>query len=282
MNAVRNAVPVTEDYLQGAGGLRIFVRSWQPAQVPVASVAIVPGFNSHSGHYFWTAEQLVASGFAVHAVDLRGRGKSDGERYYLERFDDYLSDVRLLVNLAKNRSPGVPVFLLGHSAGGVISSSYTVEHQDELAGLVCESFAFQVPGPALALAAVKGLSHVAPHAHVLKLPNKEFSRDPQVVEAMNQDPLIAGEKQPSHTVAEMVRANERLRRNFPKIRIPVMILHGNADKVTKPEGSQFFYDTVGSSDKTLKLYDGHVHDLLNDLDKQRVLGDIRAWLLAHV
>ena len=282
MNAVRNVAPVTEEFLPGAGGLQIFVRSWQPEQTPIASVAIVPGFNSHSGQYFWAAEQLAASGLAVHAVDLRGRGKSEGKRFYLERFDDYLSDVRLLVGLAKKQSPGVPLFLLGHSAGGVISSSYAVEHQNELAGLVCESFAFQVPGPALALAAVKGLSHFAPNVPVLKLPNAGFSRDPQVVDAMNSDPLIAGENQPSHTVAEMVRANERLRHNFPKIRIPVLILHGKADKVTKPQGSQFFYDTVGSTDKTLKLYDGHVHDLLSDLDKQRVLGDIRAWLLAHV
>lgn len=282
MNAPRNVVPVTEEYLPGAGGLQIFVRSWLPDRPPVAAVAIVPGFNSHSGHYFWTAAQLVASGFAVHAVDLRGRGKSDGERFYLERFDDYLSDVRLMVDLAKHRTPGVPVFLFGHSAGGVIASSYTVECQTELAGLVCESFAFQVPGPAFVLTAVKGLSRFAPHLRVLKLPNAEFSRDPQAVDAMNNDPLIAGENQPAHTVAEMVRANERLRRNFPRIRIPVMILHGKADKVTKPQGSQLFFDTVGSNDKTLKLYDGHVHDLLADLGKQQVLGDIRSWLLARV
>lgn len=282
MNALRDVMPVIEEYLQGAGGLRILVRSWLPDRPPVASVAIVPGFNSHGGYYVWAAAQLVASGFAVHAVDLRGRGKSDGERFYLERFDDYLGDVRLLLQRAKHHAPDRPVFLLGHSAGGVIASSYTVEHQDELAGLVCESFAFQVPGPAFALTVLKGLSHLAPRLRVLKLPNAEFSRDPEVVDAMNNDPLIAGENQPAHTVAEMVRANERLRRNFPRIRIPVMILHGKNDKVTMPPGSQFFFDTVGSSDKTLKLYDGHVHDLLADLGKQQVLGDIRSWLLARV
>ena len=101
------------------------------------------------------------------------------------------------MTIAKSREPGLPVFLLGHSAGGVVSCVYTLEHQAELAGLICESFAFQVPAPDFALAVLKGLSHVAPHAHVLKLKNEDFSRDPAVVAAMNADPLIANEVQPT-------------------------------------------------------------------------------------
>jgi alpha-beta hydrolase superfamily lysophospholipase len=174
------------------------------------------------------------------------------------------------------------VFLLGHSAGGVISSTYTLEHQEELAGFICESFAFQVYAPDFALAVVKGLSHVAPHAHVLRLPIKEFSRDPKVIEAMLADPMIADEVQPTSTVAALVRADERLKKEFPLIKLPVLILHGTADKVTKPSGSRLFYDTAGSTDKTLKLYEGHAHDLLNDLGKEGVLADIRAWIDARV
>src|SRR5262245_14799036 len=247
----------SEETFEGAGGLRIFFRSWRPEGKARAVVAIVHGFNSHSGYYLWTAEQLVADGFAVYALDLRGRGKSDGERYYVESFRDYLSDVDNLVGLARSREPGLPVFILGHSAGGVISCVYTLEHQAELAGLICESFAFQVPAPDFALAVLKGLSHFAPHAQVLKLPNEGFSRDPKVVEALNSDPLIAHEVQPTHTVAEMVRADERLKKEFPLMKLPVLILHGTDDKVTMASGSQFFYDTAGSADKTLKLYPGH-------------------------
>lgn len=272
----------SEERLEGKGGLKIFVRSWRPEGKARGVVAIVHGFNSHSGHYLWVAAQLVASGLAVYALDLRGRGKSDGERFWVEKFSDYLSDVHALVMLAKSREPGLPVFILGHSAGGVISCVYTLEHQAELAGLVCESFAFQVYAPDFALAALKGLSHIAPHAHVLKLPNEGFSRDPKVVQAMNDDPLIAHEVQPTHTVAEMVRADERLKKEFPLITLPVLILHGAADKVTRPGGSQFFFDTVGSADKTLKLYEGHVHDLLNDNDKERVMKDIKSWILEHL
>jgi acylglycerol lipase len=271
-----------EEKFEGVGGLNIFVRSWRPDGPARGVVVIVHGFNSHSGHYLWVADQLVAGGLAVYALDLRGRGHSDGERFWVDKVTDYVSEVHTLVQLAKSREPGLPVFLLGHSAGGVISCVYTLEHQSELAGLICESFAFKIPAPDFALAVLKGLSHIAPHAHVLKLPNAGFSRDPKVVDALNNDPLIAHEVQPTHTVAEMVRADERLEREFSLITLPVLIIHGTADEVTKSSGSQTFYDTAGSTDKTLKLYDGHVHDLLNDIGKEVVIVDIRNWIDARL
>ena len=271
-----------EEKVAGPGGLGIFVRSWQPVASARGVVVICHGVNSHSGYYTWTAEQLVSSGLAVYALDLHGRGRSDGERFYLDKISDYVHDVHAVVSLAKSRNSGLPVFLLGHSAGGVVSCVYTLEHQADLAGLICESFAFQVAAPDFALAVVKGLSHLAPHAHVLRLKNEEFSRDPEVVEAMNRDPLIANEVQPTKTVAELVRADERLKAEFPLITLPVLILHGTADKVTNPKGSQFFYDSAGSRDKTLTLYEGHAHDLLNDFGKDGVIENIRQWIGARL
>jgi alpha-beta hydrolase superfamily lysophospholipase len=167
------------------------------------------------------------------------------------------------------------------SSGGITQSSWSSRTQTA-SRLICESFAHQVPAPDFALAVLKGLSHVAPHAHVLRLKNEDFSRDPQVVAAMNADPLIAGETQPTQTVAEMVRADERLKDEFGRIQLPVLILHGTLDKATKPSGSQLFYERAGSTDKTLKLYEGHYHDLLNDVGKELVLADIRAWLEARL
>ena len=265
-----------------SAGLQIFFRSWRPSLAPRATVVIVPGFNSHSAYYAWTARELVADWLAVYALDLRGRGKSDGERFYVETFDDYVSDVSNCVALVKSREPGVPLYLLGHSAGGVVACLFALDHQAELAGLVCESFAHQLPAPDFALAVFKGLSHLAPHAHILHLKNEDFSRDPQAVAAMNADPLIAHETQPTRTLAAMVRADERLKEGFPLITLPVLILHGTADKATRPSGSQFFYDTAGSRDKTLKLYEGHVHDLLNDLGKDVVMADIKGWIEARL
>ena len=276
------SVNMTEDSFTSADGLKIVFRSWRPQGQPRGVVAIVPGFNSHSGYYTWAAGQLAAAGYAVSAIDLRGRGKSDGERFYVEKFADYVADVTAFVRLTRSGQPGVPVILLGHSAGGVVSCLYAIEHQAELAGLICESFAFRLPAPDFALAVLKGLSHVAPHARVLRLKNEDFSRDPRVVEAMNADPLIAHETQPTKTLAEMVRADEQLKQAFPAITLPVLILHGTADKASQSGGSQFFYDTAGSKDKTLKLYDGHFHDLLNDLDKDKVMADITQWMNAIV
>jgi acylglycerol lipase len=273
---------VEEGTFRSAGDLTIAYRSWRAAEPARGLVVIVPGFNSHSAYYGWAAEQLIQLGLSVYAVDLRGRGRSDGERFYVGQFTEYLSDVAGMVTLATAREPNVPVFMLGHSAGGVLACLYALEHQSGLAGLVCESFAFQTPAPDVALAVLKGLGHVFPHAHVLRLKNDDFSRDPVAVAVMDADPLIAHETQPTQTVAELVRADERLKISFPQITLPLLILHGTADKAAKPAGSQFFYEHAGSTDKTLKLYDGHVHDLLNDVGKEAVIADVTAWIDRHL
>jgi acylglycerol lipase len=271
-----------EETIENYSGAKLFIRSWRPATTPRAVVAICHGFNSHSGYYLWVADQLVASGFAVYALDLRGRGKSEGERFYVDRIGEYEDDLAELIRLAKSREPGLPLYLLGHSAGGVTACIYALDYQEELAGLICESFAFQVPAPDFALAVLKGISHIAPHAHVLKLKNEDFSRDAKVVAAMNADPLIADENQPSQTVAALVHADERLKKEFGAITLPLLILHGTADKAARPSGSQTFHDAAGSKDKTLKLYDGGYHDPLNDIIREQVMSDIKAWIAKRV
>jgi acylglycerol lipase len=243
---------------------------------------VVPGFNAHSGAYEWVAEQFVAKDLAVYAVDLRGRGISDGERFYVEAFEDYVRDVEAVMAIVRAREACLPNFMLGHSAGGVVACLYTLDHPADLVGLISESFAHELPAPDFALAVFKGLSHIAPHAHVLHLPNESFSRDPKVVEAMNNDPLIAHETQPTQTMAAMVRADERLKKEFPLITLPVLILHGTADKNTKPSGSQHFYEMAGSTDKMLKLYEGGFHNLLNDIDKEVVMLDISQWINGRI
>lgn len=259
-------------------GVEIFVRIWHPDTPPRAIFAICHGVNSHGGQYFWVAEQMAARGFAVYALDLRGRGRSGGKRFHVESVEDYVSDLAAMLNLARRREGSLPVYLLGHSAGGVVSCIYTLEFQSELAGFICESFAFQVPTPDFALALVKGLSYVAPDIDVLQLKNEDFSRDPAVVARLNDDPLTTGETQPAQTVAALVRANERLEREFPLITLPLLILHGTGDKATKPSGSLVFEQAAGSRDKSIKLYQGHYHDLLSDIGKETVIADIQQWI----
>jgi acylglycerol lipase len=123
---------------------------------------------------------------------------------------------------------------------------------------------------------------VLPNAHILKLDNNGFSRDPKVVEMLNNAPFVKDEVQPTETIAAMLRGNDWLKEGFAGITLPVFIMHGTLDSVTKPSGSQDFYDHAGSADKTLKLYEGHFHDLLNDLDKELVLADIQRWIDARI
>jgi acylglycerol lipase len=164
----------------------------------------------------------------------------------------------------------------------VIASSYVYEHQEEIAGLICESFAFDVGLPQLVQLALEGASYLIPHLPVYSLKNEIFSRDPAVIEQMDNDPLIANEKQPAETAAEVLKAAARLKEHMPNIKVPVFIIHGTDDKATRYQGSQYFYDNVGSTDKTLKLYEGGYHDLLNDIDKETVMADILAWVNERV
>jgi alpha-beta hydrolase superfamily lysophospholipase len=267
-----------EESFTSSDGLKIFFRSWQPAVSPRAVVVVNHGVNSHGGQYFWTAEQLAAAGFIVHAIDMRGRGRSEGRRFSIDDVAEYTGDLHRLIGIAKERQPSLPLFLLGHSAGGVVSCTYSLDRQDELAGLICESFAYRVPAPGPVLAIIKLLGRILPGLPVLKLKNEDFSRDPEAVAALNADPLIKGEIQPARTVAALLRATDRMTREFGRITLPVLVLHGTADRATMPIGSQFFYDNAGSNDKTLKLYEGHFHDLLNDNGKEQVLTDIVTWI----
>ncbi|HTF20671.1 MAG TPA: lysophospholipase [Chryseolinea sp.] len=262
-------------------GLKIFTRAWSPVGNPRGAIVIVHGLNSHSGYYQWVADQLTELNYAVYALDLQGRGQSEGERFYVESIYDYVTDVDQLVDIAKSEHQGLPVFMLGHSAGGVIACLYVLEHQEKINGLICESFAYQIPAPDFVLAVLKGLSHVAPHLHTVKLKNEDFTRHAEMVAFMNNDPLIARESQPTKTMEQLVIADERLKKEFSHITLPVLILHGTHDKATKYSGSEFFYAHAGAPDKTLKLYEGHYHDLLNDVDKEKVMTDIQQWLVQH-
>ena len=270
-----------EHTFEGQGSLKLFARSWHPDGAPRSIVILVHGWKSHSGLYEWAAQQLSQAGSAVYGFDLRGHGRSEGERYHVDAFDDYVADLERFVALARSREPELPLFLLGHSAGGVIGSLYALAQPAALAGFICEDISFELPAPDAALAVIKGLSHVAPHAHFLNLKDEDFSRDAEFVAAMKRDPCVNHIPGTVQLLAEIVRADARLREQFSQVSVPLLILHGTADRVAKPHGSQFFYDSAASVDKQLKLYEGHYHDLLNDLGKEQVMADIAAWIGAR-
>lgn len=260
----------------------IFYRNWKTETPPNAIMLIVHGFNSHSGYFHSFATQLNEINIEVYAIDLCGRGQSDGEGYYISSYQDVVSDIDQLLAIGRTANPIVPAFLYGHSAGGVFASVYAVQHQEKLRGLISASLALKLPAPGFALAAIKLLAYIIPHKRLVRLDNEDFSRDRSVVDTMNNDPLLVNEKQPGKTMQQLILAGQYLKRKMTGIKLSLLILHGLADKATKPDGSRYFIEHASSNDKQIKLYEGHYHDLLNDKYNGIVVRDIIRWLIERI
>lgn len=263
-------------------GQNIFYRNWKTEVPPKGIILIVHGLNSHSGYFHNFATQLNEINIEVYAIDLCGRGQSDGERYYISDYRDIIADIDQLLTIARAANPTVPVFLYGHSAGGVFASVYAVQHQDKLRGLISASLALELPAPGFALATIKILAYIIPHKRLVRLNNEDFSRDKSIVDTMNNDPLLANEKQPAKTMQQLILADRYLKKKIPAIKLSLLILHGTADKATRPGGSQYFIEHASSNDKQIKLYEGHYHDLLNDKYNGIVVRDIIRWLIERI
>ncbi|MFT3796028.1 lysophospholipase [Flavobacterium sp.] len=258
-------------------GQKIAYRHWKADQ-PKGILLIVHGFQSHSGYYQNFASELVENGLGVYAIDLRGRGQSEGLRYYIPDYNAIVVDIAALANLIQSENPMIPLFAMGHSAGGVWASLYAAQYQHQLKGLIAESIALEVPTPKLALNLVKFLSRFVPRLRLVGLRNEDFSRDRQLIEQMNTDPLLANEKQPTRTIQQLDAAAQQLKSLIPKIKIPVLIIHGTADKVTNHSGSEYFVASLCAKDRQLKLYEGHYHDLINDKYNGFIMKDIIRWI----
>ena len=287
-NARADAQPMSREYVATADGMRLALYRWPSAAAPRATVALVHGLAEHAGRYAPLAERLAAAGIESVAIDLRGHGHSAGERVWVTRFDDYLSDARALLDAASR--PGTPLFLMGHSMGGTIATLFAIErlqagagHADSVSGLILSSPAL-APGkdvPRWMLAASRVASRLWPRYKAMKIEPALLSRDPAVVQANRIDPLVHHAAVPARTGAEILAAMTRIERGRDRLRLPVLVYHGTADKLTEPEGSRAFAAHVGSSDRTLTLYDGAYHETMNDLDRDRVIDALTAWILAR-
>lgn len=243
-------------------------------------MVIAHGAFEHGTRYAHVAESLARTGFATYALDHRGHGRSEGPRMNIGRMAHVVGDLDRLMALAGERHPGAHRFLLGHSMGGAIALEYALAHQDRLAGLI-------LSGPAVDVSAVSSLqfriaklvSAIAPNLGMLKVDSSEISRDPEVVRAYDDDPLVYGGKAPARSIAEVLTAAERFPRRVGELELPLLIVHGSDDTLAAPAGSQLVYDRAGSPDKTLKLYDGLYHEVLNEPEKDGVIGDLVGWLL---
>jgi alpha-beta hydrolase superfamily lysophospholipase len=250
-----------------------------------ATVALVHGLAEHAGRYAALAGRLNAAGIELLAIDLRGHGSAPGKRARIARFDDYLLDAEALLSVAANDS--TPLFLMGHSMGGAIAALYAIERLPgsghKLAGLILSSPAL-APGrdvPRWMLTMSQIISRVWPGFPAMKIDAALLSRDPAVVEANRNDPLVHHGSIPARTGAEILLAMQRIERGRAGLRVPLLVYHGTADKLTEPEGSRVFGKHAGSPDKTLTLHEASYHETMNDLDRERVIGELIGWIEAH-
>jgi len=270
-----------EGRFEGARGLEIFWQAWLPETEPRALVLIAHGGAEHSGRYAWVAGELTACGYAVYAIDHRGHGRSAGPRAFVDRIGNAVSDLHTLSELADQRHPTVPRFLLGHSMGGAIALAYAAHHQDELAGLVLSAPLAVLKVTSITRAVSRLLSALAPRLPVYKIDSTTVSRDPEVVRTYERDPLNHRGLLPARTIGELTAAVGNLPDQLPTLRLPILVMHGTADRLVDPAGSALVRDRAGSDDCTLIGYDGLYHEILNEPERERVLADIVGWLDAR-
>lgn len=273
----------TEGTFKGSKGLNLYHQCWLPEANPKAVLLVVPGLAEHSGRYTNLVNYFVPRAYAVCGLDTQGHGKSEGPRCYIDRFQDYVNDVKIFFDIVHQRYGDRKVFLLGHSMGSAIAIVYAAQHQADLAGLIMSGATLK-PGasvPSVLKVVVRVISRLFPKMGVAVIDASTISRDKAVVDAYVNDPLVYRGKVTARLGAELVKVLNQMPKLIPKITLPIIIMYGTEDRLSNPEGSQMLYDAVGSRDKTLKKYEGFYHEIFNEPGHLQVMGDLEAWLTSH-
>ena len=268
----------TEDTFTTDDGLTLFTRTWRPAASSRAAIALVHGAWEHSGRYAHVAERLVDAGYAVYTFDHRGHGKSEGPRVYVRSADRYLGDLERFLVHVHTKAPDVPLFLLGHSMGGGLVTLFAIERTPAVAGLILSGPLLALHTPTVLQHLVTGVARVAPWLPVFKVDPGAVSRDPTVVARYENDPLTHTGWVRAAMMAVIVRIPMRIQPRMEHLTQPLLILHGTADQLTDFEGSRQLRARAGTRDKTLTLYEGLYHEVLNEPERDQVLADVVAWL----
>jgi alpha-beta hydrolase superfamily lysophospholipase len=271
---------LTEFRFAGVQGLSLLGKCWATSQKPRAVVALVHGISEHSGRYTAVVDGLTAAGFVVCAFDLRGHGRSEGQRGHIDRWSQYRGDVMAYLEQVKIRHPGLPVFIYGHSLGALIVTEYVLAHPSGLEGMIVSGIPLRPSGVAkkpLVLLA-RSLSHIWPTFSVsLGVDGTRLTRDAAMVRAYDEDPLV------HHTATarwgtETLDAIDRVKKRMSEIGLPILILHGEEDPVNAVQGSKELFSGVSSKDKELHLYPGGKHEPHNDIVREQVVDDVEKWL----
>lgn len=273
--------PVEKSFT-GVGGTNIVYDLYEPTSAPVGLILVAHGVAEHAGRYQHVADLLVGLGLRVAIPDHRGHGRSGGKRLLVRDLSEFTTDLETLRTL--ELVDGRPTYLLGHSMGGEIALDYALDHQASLAALVLSAPAV-LPGDDISpmlMKVAKVMGKLVPGMPGQKLSSASISRDPAVVQAYDEDPLNYRGALTAGIGGAMLRTMETFPSRLPSLKLPLLVMTGTDDKLVKPEGAELVVRLAGSTDKTLKTYDGLYHEVFNEPEKELVLGDLADWLKAHL
>jgi alpha-beta hydrolase superfamily lysophospholipase len=273
----------TDGRFSGAGGLELYYRHWRPDSDPRAVVALVHGVGEHSGRYANVVGPLVEDGYAVYGYDQRGHGASPGPRVHIERWPEYRDDLGAFLHMAAGQVPDRPLVVYGHSMGALVVLDYLLQDPQGLAGAIVSGAPLEPAGvgsPSL-VAVARVLSGVRPRYSVeLGLDVAALSRDPEVVDAYRADPLVTS-RATVRWGTESLAAVRRVKEGMAGIDVPLLVLHGEADRLNLAAGARALFEAVAYPDKTLRIYPGVYHEPHNDVGHEQVVADVKEWL-AHL
>lgn len=267
-------------------GLKIFFREYRAAKES-ARLVIAHGLAEHSGRYGNVTERLFPDNMSIWALDHRGHGQSDGPRGHISSFDDYVNDLKGMIEIAKTDiGENIKLFLLGHSMGGLISLMFAFKHPDMIDGVIVSSpgLGMKVKVPGFKVFMGKLMSSIWPGLSLgNELDSSKISRDKEVVKKYDNDPLRHG-KVSARWFTEFLGAMEEAHRLAPSMKVPILMQIGGDDQLVDAEASKSFYEKLGVEDKTLHVYEGLFHEIYNELepDRKKVLDDLENWINARV
>ena len=277
----------TSGQFLGADGTRLHLQAWLPAGPdltaavdPSAAIAVVHGYGDHGGRYAWFGEALAARGFAVYVYDLRGHGQSSGTRGQVGRFDEYVDDTEVFLDEVRRLQPGRPLFLLGHSMGGLICARLAEERSPDVRGLVLSSPFFALTEEVLPqkLLGAKLLAVVWPGRDIGNTVQAgDLSHDGAVVKAYVSDRLVH-HVAPARWAVQVLKAQSAALDDAARITLPLLLLFGTEDQVADARYSEEVFSRAASADKTVLRYEGFYHECFNEVGREKVYADLAAWL----
>ncbi len=269
-----------EGHFKGARNVNIYYQGWLPEEDITAVLLVVHGLGEHCGRYMNVVNHFVPLGYAVYGLDHIGHGKSEGRREFVESFDDYTDTLGIFYDMVAEWQADKDIFLFGHSMGGTIATFYLLDHQEDFKGAIISAPLVKVGDTVspVTITMSKVLSRVAPNIGVASVDVNGLSRDPEVVEAYVNDPLVFHGKTPARLAAELLSAMQRITKEAVKITLPLLIVQGAEDVLVDPSGANMLYDKANCAEKNIKIYDGMFHEVFNEPDCGRVLNDVEEWL----